>query len=99
MAAAAQNCQGKLVTMNIAAMTPVTRVSRLAVPRVVMNPPPPLHDAEPTALAALDQHDANQRERDHDVDGQENGRHRASSTAGSGQNESRPGGRPGCAVM
>ena len=64
--------------MKIAARIAVVRVSRLAVPRPGHERAHALRaaDAQPTALAALDQHDADQGQGDEQVDDQQDGAQR-----------------------
>lgn len=55
----------------------VARVSRLAVPRPPMKEPIPWEepDAEAATLPALDQHEADERDGDEDVQDEQNGGH------------------------
>ncbi len=58
---------------NSTARIAVVRVSALAVPRADMKPEPA--DAKTTALGALDEHDADQRDHDHEIDDEQDGLH------------------------
>ena len=74
--AAAIRDSTRLVAKNAAARPAVTRVRKLAAPRPVMNPPASAAaDAERPALRALQQHDADQRQRDHEMDDEQDGGH------------------------
>ena len=71
---AASTVSVRLVTTKAAPSTQVTLESAVAAPRLVMMPAAAA-DAEPAALGALQQHDEDQRQRQQQVDGQDDGLH------------------------
>ena len=65
----------RLVVKNAAARKAVARVSTLAVPRLVRNPPPYPPIAQSAAFRLLQQHDADQARNNHQMDHNNNGLH------------------------